>query len=554
MTKMSLALKIIDNNDLLVLNDIGVFGDKILRGIQDNIKLGNTLVNTDINIDTSLIKKINPFDFEISFKDVFSHNDGFDYIVGNPPYVETKHYKDASPKMHEYIKDIYSSFEGKADLSVIFIEKCLELLNSNGKMGFIVQKRFFKTEYGKGIRKIIADEKLLDRVIDFQTDKLFSKRITYVAIMIISKKIKKVLDYQLITSEPLEIKTHFENTGTLSSVPLTKLSSELVTDDIWAFESHKMLPVIEDLKKKYGTMNDFKDLKIKDGIQSLWKKVYHITECKIYNGIVKGINGFKEDVELELEVTRPLIYNKFFYCFKDLSPDAYALFPYRSNNKEIIPMSEMMLNFPKAYAYLKSMEDKIKSKVKHYDDDEYWHKYTREHNHDTFMSNKIILPMTAKDTISTLAIDKGLYMDNSNVWFITIANVSNAFLKSVCAIINSTIFSVLAKAKANPQSGGYYKLNKQFLLPVPFPSQILKSSPNVIKELGTISDEITQLQEKLLDSTPNEKKVIENILVKKWDKLDDICYKLYGLTKSQKQIVMNEGRTVDRIELIKGRN
>ena len=78
--------------------------------------------------------------------------------------------------------------------------------------------------------------------------------------------------------------------------------------------------------------------------------------------------------------------------------------------------------------------------------------------------------MTAPDTIATYIADKGLYMDNSNVWFITINNSPEDIMKAITCIINSTAFSVLAKAGANPQLNNYYKFNKQFLSPVPFPN------------------------------------------------------------------------------------
>ena len=77
------------------------------------------------------------------------------YIVGNPPYVETKHYKAASPIMHEYLTNKYATFEGKADLSVLFIERCLSLLARNGKFGLIVQRRWFKTNYGLSLIHIL---------------------------------------------------------------------------------------------------------------------------------------------------------------------------------------------------------------------------------------------------------------------------------------------------------------------------------------------------------------------------------------------------------------
>ena len=60
-------------------------------------------------------------------------------------------------------------------------------------------------------------------------------------------------------------------------------------------------------------------------------------------------------------------------------------------------------------------------------------------------------------------------MDNSNVWCITVNGASTELMQAITCIINSTIFTVLGKSGANPQSGGYYKFNKQFLTPIPFP-------------------------------------------------------------------------------------
>ena len=49
-TKMSLALKIVDGKNPLAWNGIGVFGKKILCDIDGNIMLGNTLVSTGNHI------------------------------------------------------------------------------------------------------------------------------------------------------------------------------------------------------------------------------------------------------------------------------------------------------------------------------------------------------------------------------------------------------------------------------------------------------------------------------------------------------------------------
>jgi len=554
--KMSLALKVVDNNDLLSLEDLGVFGDKILREIHSNIKLGNTLVNSDISIDANSIKLIKPFDIvSYGFKTVFENNGGFDYIVGNPPYVETKHYKLASPDMHKYIKEKYTSFEGKADLSIIFIERCLALLNATGRLGFIVQKRFFKTTYGKGIRGILSADRLINTVVDFETDKLFRGRITYVAMLILDKRGNDFVQYELIPFEPTKIKAYFENSENLADYHIEKtlIPSEMISEDVWAFESYEMLELLTILKKKFGTLGEYNGLFIKDGIQALWKKAYHLSEYRVGNGYVEGLNGFGERVKIELAVARPIVYNKLFYCFMDFKPHAYSLFPYREdNNKTPISMSELRQKFPCAYAYLIEKETLIKQNVEHVDDPEYWHRFTREHNHDTYLDKKIIIPMTTKDTIATCSLENGLFMDNANVWFIKVQNATDTLLKAIAAVINSTVFSVLAKATANPQSGGYYKLNKQFLFPIPFPSKAIIEENDTVNKLARLYDEISAQQADFSSGSPNMKSLIRGTLTAKWDELDNICYDTYELNESQMALIKAAGRTVNRVDLLSG--
>ena len=111
-------------------------------------------------------------------------------------------------------------------------------------------------------------------------------------------------------------------------------------------------------------------------------------------------------------------------------------------------------------------------------------------------------------------------------------------------------FSVFAKLEANPQSGGYYKFNKQFLNPVPLPIKVLEQSPELINVLSNIVDEITDLQMAYLKSISAKKNIYRQILNKKWQILDNLCYKLYGLSKKEIELIVNEGRTIDRVDLL----
>ena len=63
-------------------------------------------------------------------------------------------------------------------------------------------------------------------------------------------------------------------------------------------------------------------------------------------------------------------------------------------------------------------------------------------------------------------------------------------------------------------------------------------------------DEITDLQMTYLKSISAKKNIYRQILNKKWQILDNLCYKLYGLSKKEIELIVNEGRTIDRVDLL----
>ena len=294
-------------------------------------------------------------------------------------------------------------------------------------------------------------------------------------------------------------------------------------------------------------MGDNKTIHIKDGIQALWKRIYHITQCQVKNGVVQGKNGFNETVCLEEKMVKPVIYNREFLPLKILKPDAYCLFPYDGEkNKRKISMPEIADKYPYTYNYLCQNESRIKTAVK-CNPGEFWHTFTREHNHEYFLRKKVIVPMTARDTAATFESGTGLYMDNSNVWFIISDSDDEDKLKAITMIINSTVFSVLAKSGANPQEGNYYKFNKQFLTPVPFPNKQLEEDSISVKKLVVLYEEIVKMTEQYNKETECNKNYYESVLEARWEEVDKVCENMYNLDAEDAEMLRKIGRAVSRI-------
>lgn len=532
-TKMSLALKIVDGNHVALWDKLGANGKRILRDVSENVRLGNTLVSDDGTLSDEASLSMKALDPRAAFPSVYAKGRrGFSYIVCNPPYVETKFFKAADPAYHAYLSRTYAAFEGKADLAVLFIERCRQLVAENGRIGFIVHRRWFRTVYGAGIRRLINATRSLERVVEYQSTSLFRGRTNYVAIMtLVGQGSGKICFERVPGGSPAEIK---HPTG----------------DAPWVFGEGALAAVKSRLLSAHGNFGSFPGLQVKDGIQALWKKMYHLEKVNFSDGVATGVNGFGEEVKIEKDILRSVVYNVEFYPFKPVEPDAWCIFPYRGSTADAIPWSEMRKQFPLTYRYLDGNRKRIMEEVR-CRKGEKWHTFTREHNHGMYNVPKIIVPMTARDTVASYDDGRrGLYMDNSNVWFVSIEGASEMLMKSVTAIINSTVFSVLAKADANPQRGGYYKFNKQFLVPVPFPSETLISSSRTQGKLAKLHDEILALEKRWCAENANHRSLTSLALKKKWAALDACCYELYGLSASETSIIEEIGRTVDRTVLV----
>jgi len=109
-TKLSLLLKCMEGETQSSINAEMRFGETVLPPLENNIRCGNSLIDTDFydefpDADT---EKIKPFSWKDNFKEVFRQG-GFNVVIGNPPYVllqnlETRNIFDYAFKKFESAK------------------------------------------------------------------------------------------------------------------------------------------------------------------------------------------------------------------------------------------------------------------------------------------------------------------------------------------------------------------------------------------------------------------------------------------------------------------
>ena len=539
-SKLSLSLKLIDNYKPQDFEAVGIMGSQILQGIGNNIKCGNSLVGIDIEtVCPSIAKNIkelqatNAFDWKTEFPEVFEKG-GFDFVIGNPPYVEVKNYNVGLPSMAAYIKKVYeSSRNGKIDLAIPFIEKGIKLLNEQGRLGYIIQKRFFKDQYGKGIRKILTAQEhyLLDGIYDYEETNLFKGRITYVAILVCDK------------SHSSNKQIWYMNSQDAGKNQL--MTAYIFSDSPWNFESSQLSSLRMRLTEELGTLKDVCHVKV--GLQVLWNDAYQIIADKIVDGMIYGHSKLDKDVCIEYAACRPLLCNEQFAPLTRREYKTFAIFPYsvsEDGNVSEMSISDYTATFPKAGKYLAKHKAEICKNVQTVSKEQ-WHLYTRANNHGAIYQ-KLCVPMTAKYPQAAVVLDKHVYCDNANMFFIQLENVDETRLYALAAIINSTTFYTFAKNIANPQSGGYFKFNKQFLDPIPVPRDALLKASKDIKKLASIAKRIEVLNEELKKCVGGQTSGLKLSLKDLWQELDDLCMKLYGIKSAEDKAMIFSNLRNDR--------
>ena len=130
------------------------------------------------------------FHWELEFPEVFYDvkgnrkiNSGFDAIIGNPPYERTKYLIENQ----EVYDSLFVTAFGSYDIYVLFMEKAISLLNSNGNLGFITSNKYLVADYGIKLRQFLRDTCYVRELVDLTEcpstfpDVLISPIITFVS-------------------------------------------------------------------------------------------------------------------------------------------------------------------------------------------------------------------------------------------------------------------------------------------------------------------------------------------------------------------------------------
>lgn len=116
--------------------------------------------------------------WQIDFARVFQEQDGFDVVIGNPPYVDSEEMTKSMPELRKLYSSKYECAKGNWDLFVLFIEKGMNLLHQEATISYIVPNKLVAAPYTKILRKKISEQQVQE-MRDYSSVTVFKSAAVY---------------------------------------------------------------------------------------------------------------------------------------------------------------------------------------------------------------------------------------------------------------------------------------------------------------------------------------------------------------------------------------
>jgi type I restriction-modification system DNA methylase subunit len=111
---------------------------------------------------------------------------GFDIVIGNPPYVDSETMTRNQPQMRQLYASVFLAAKGNWDLFILFIEKGYGLLAPRGLVSFIVPNKVFGAPYSAAIRNHMADN-CIHEMRDYSRVRVFKDADVYPIVFVAEK-------------------------------------------------------------------------------------------------------------------------------------------------------------------------------------------------------------------------------------------------------------------------------------------------------------------------------------------------------------------------------
>jgi type I restriction-modification system DNA methylase subunit len=414
--------------------------------------------------------------------EMFGMNEGFDIVIGNPPYVRQERikYKDS-------LTD-YSLFTSTADLYTYFFELAFVNLKPSGVLSFITSSKYGRALYGEGLRRLLSTEKEINYLVDFGDEHIFAAITNTWVIQLSSKRPDADNRFKLFKSiEALP-----------NLIPQAKLTSEP-----WTF-NNEATELVKNKIKQVGPLLKNSSYRILYGIKTGLNDAFVIDE-QIKDELVAS------DTK-NAEILMPLLRGRDIARYETKPIVSWII---ATKNEFKVPQW-----YPIVAEYLEMRDKELEGKVrKRGDQGDHWMNLRDCAYYDLMESEKIIwLELTDRNKFTYT--NRGEYI-LAGAWMISGPN-----LKALLGVLNSTLVNFYFQFISNSSGMGTTQWKKFAVENIPIPD-FKKIPKSLFTQLVTLVDK--RLSLRMAESTFECEELEKEI--------DSLVYQIYGLSSEEIAII-----------------
>jgi adenine-specific DNA-methyltransferase len=201
-----------------------------------------------------------PFDPQLSadFFDphwMFGHKlaNGFDIIIGNPPYIQIR---DIPPARRRYFEENYKFATGRFNLFYLFIEIAANICCKEGFTSYIVPDRLLLNTQCKEIRKWLLEKQTISEIVSFNDQVFDSAVVDSILVIFQNTKMSRTEVAAKVKVPPQSISITDNR-----MIPLSyfQLSPSAQFDLNYTNEKHSLITKVAGVSVSLGAISDTKD-------------------------------------------------------------------------------------------------------------------------------------------------------------------------------------------------------------------------------------------------------------------------------------------------------
>jgi adenine-specific DNA-methyltransferase len=491
---------------------------------------------------------------------MFGVVDGFDVVIGNPPYVRQEKIKKDKPLLQ---KQGYEVFTSTADLYVYFYEKGYQLLKQKGVLAYITSNKWMRAKYGENLRKFLKEKTTIIKLIDFGGYRVFEQTVDTCILLFKKEKPPKEHTFEFLTV-PSHVKD-LESYLRKRSKYLIEQETETVLKRVESWSDVKTWQELRDWQTAYvgnwqtmlqeklsnngWTLGDDKVLSLKEKIEKVGKPLKE-WDVKIYRGIITGYNDAfiidtetrnrilanckdEEERKRTEEIIKPVLRGRDIerYRYKWAVLWIIIIPAGWTNERRGQEDSEEFFKktFPALYNHFMSFAN-VKGKGKGLfdrdDQGDYWWELRPCDYYPEFEKEKIVWQRVTKSP--KFAIVPSGYYCEATTHFITTNEDAFYIRRYLLGIFNSKFFE-FAFYKFYMGGGIEGEIKGEFIGRYPIPPITPQTQPLADQIVQKVQEILTLTQSPDFETSQEKQQKVKELE----REIDQLVYKLYGLTEEE---------------------